>query len=71
MSFGLNQDVARLRSPTKDKRMDQDLVLNQDVARLRSPTRDERIDQDHFLNPQRGWHICRNWMFEKANPHRG
>lgn len=36
----LNQDVARLRSPSEDGRMDQDLVLNQDGN-------DGRMDQDH------------------------
>ncbi|WP_313513212.1 hypothetical protein [Sphingobacterium sp.] len=45
--MALNQDVARLRSPIEDERIDQDLGLNQDVARLRSPIEDERIDQDY------------------------
>ncbi|WP_409149652.1 hypothetical protein [Sphingobacterium sp. BS-2] len=44
----LNQDVAQLRSPTKDKRMGQELGGNQDVARLRSPTEDKRMGQDYL-----------------------
>ncbi len=46
--LGGNQDVARLRSPTKDKRMGQELGGNQDVARLRSPTEDKRMGQDYL-----------------------
>ncbi len=40
----------RLRSPTEDERIDQDLDLNQDGVRRRSPNEDERMDQDLDLN---------------------
>ncbi|WP_313513537.1 hypothetical protein [Sphingobacterium sp.] len=55
---GLNQDLARLRSPTRDGRMDQDLGLNQDGVDgridqdldLNQDGKDERMDQDLGLN---------------------
>ena len=38
--------------------------------------KDERMGQDNlridrFANPQRGWNLCRTWLFRMVNPKRG